>query len=82
MTMLSLQAPPNAMLAKRWKLLSAHPANTAITLLLVALLVWFGLPILRWALLDAVWWGTADDCAAETAGACWAFLGSGPIDLN
>lgn len=74
MTMLSLQGPPDAVPMKRWKLLSAHSANTTITFLLVALLVWFGLPILRWALLDAVWWGRADDCAAETAGACWAFV--------
>jgi len=28
-----------------------------------------------WALLDAVWFGTSDDCRAGT-GACWAFIGA------
>jgi general L-amino acid transport system permease protein len=32
------------------------------------------LPVLRWALLDARWSGTAADCRAPGAGACWAFV--------
>ncbi|MGT2446067.1 amino acid ABC transporter permease (plasmid) [Ensifer adhaerens] len=32
--------------------------------------------LVRWAVIDAVWTGTAADCATETAGACWAFVGA------
>lgn len=31
------------------------------------------IPLARWALIDAVWTGTAEDCRAAT-GACWAFV--------
>lgn len=32
-------------------------------------------PMLNWALLDAVWFGTNDECRAAD-GACWAFVGA------
>jgi general L-amino acid transport system permease protein len=32
-------------------------------------------PVLRWALVDAVWRGPADLCRADGAGACWTFVG-------
>jgi len=32
------------------------------------------IPLTRWALINAVWTGTADDCRAAT-GACWIFVG-------
>jgi general L-amino acid transport system permease protein len=32
-------------------------------------------PVLRWALIDARWRGTARDCRAPGVGACWAFIG-------
>ena len=44
-----------------------------LTLLVAILIVAAGVPIARWALLDAVWSGTADDCRAS-GGACWAFV--------
>ncbi len=49
------------------------PLNIAITLACVALLVWFVPPLLRWAILDATWSGTAAQCR-EAGGACWAFV--------
>jgi general L-amino acid transport system permease protein len=42
-------------------------ATVAIVVLVAAV------PLARWALIDAVWSGTADDCRAAT-GACWAFV--------
>jgi general L-amino acid transport system permease protein len=52
----------------------ASPINLAITAGF-ALFVWFALvPILRWAIVDATWTGTAETCAASH-GACWAFIG-------
>jgi len=55
--------------------LFGSPINTAITVLTLLLLVWAVPPVVRWALLDATWAGTAEDCAAR-AGACWAFVGA------
>ncbi len=49
------------------------PLNIAITLACVALLVWLVPPLLRWAVLDATWSGTAAQCRAA-GGACWAFV--------
>lgn len=47
--------------------------NTSITLATLAFLLWTVPPFLRWALLDATWIGTAEDCRAAS-GACWAFV--------
>ena len=49
------------------------PLNIAITLACLALLVWLVPPLLRWAVLDATWSGTAAQCR-EAGGACWAFV--------
>lgn len=51
-------------------------ANTAITLLFGAILLWLFSPIWRWAFENAVWTGSAQTCAVESAGACWAFVGA------
>lgn len=51
-------------------------ANTTITLLFGAILLWLFSPIWRWAFENAVWTGSAQTCAAESAGACWAFIGA------
>jgi len=52
---------------------TATPLDVVLTLLVAILIVAAGVPIARWALLDAVWSGTADDCRAS-GGACWAFV--------
>ncbi|WEK50245.1 MAG: amino acid ABC transporter permease [Candidatus Kaistia colombiensis] len=53
--------------------LFGSPLNIAITLALALLALAAAAPALRWALLDATWGGTAQDCAARS-GACWAFI--------
>ncbi|ABC21585.1 amino acid ABC transporter permease [Rhodospirillum rubrum] len=47
--------------------------NTLLTLLVLAVLAWVVPPLVRWAVIDAVWSGPAEACAARS-GACWAFL--------
>ncbi|MBB3896795.1 amino acid ABC transporter permease [Roseococcus suduntuyensis] len=49
------------------------PLNIAISLACIALLAWVVPPMLRWAVLDATWSGTAAECRAA-GGACWAFV--------
>ncbi|MDM9622998.1 amino acid ABC transporter permease [Rhizobium sp. AC44/96] len=50
-------------------------SNGVITLLCLAVVMWLLVPLWRWAITDAVWRGLAQDCAADGAGACWAFVG-------
>ncbi|MBB4292234.1 general L-amino acid transport system permease protein [Rhizobium leguminosarum] len=47
--------------------------NTVITLLCIAVVAWFLVPFLHWAVGNAVWAGSAQDCSAGD-GACWAFV--------
>jgi len=54
--------------------LFGRPGDLAISLACVALVVWIVPPLLRWAVLDAVWSGDADACRVDGAGACWAFI--------
>ena len=56
-----------------WNGLFGTKLNTALTLLTLAFLAWIVPPLLRWLVLDAIWTGTAQDCAAAS-GACWAFV--------
>ena len=50
------------------------PLDAAITAIVVAIVITAAVPVARWALIDAVWSGTSDDCRASS-GACWAFVG-------
>lgn len=50
------------------------PLNAAITAACLALLAWAVPPLLRWAVIDATWTGTAEACR-QNGGACWAFIG-------
>jgi general L-amino acid transport system permease protein len=59
--------------------LFSSPANMALTLVCVLLIVWAVPPLLRFFLIDAIWSGTdRDACLASPAqpqpGACWAFV--------
>lgn len=40
------------------------PLNAAISAACLLFVVWAGRPLLRWAVLDATWSGTAADCRA------------------
>lgn len=52
----------------------ARPIDAALTALVGVLIALAGIPFVRWALIDARWTGTAEECRAA-AGACWAFIG-------
>lgn len=49
--------------------------NNLVTLTTILVAAFILVPITRWALVDAVWTGTAEDCRVPGAGACWAFVG-------
>jgi general L-amino acid transport system permease protein len=61
----------------RWggigKRLFGTPFNAVVTLLCLAFLAVSLPPLLRWALLDATWLGTAREACTGT-GACWVFV--------
>lgn len=56
------------------------PASTFVTLAVLAGIMWLGVPLVRWSLIDAVWSlpgsSIADTaaCRVDGAGACWAVL--------
>jgi general L-amino acid transport system permease protein len=59
--------------------LFSSPANIALTLTCLVLIVWVMPPLIRFLLVDAVWSGAdRDACLASPAnpepGACWAFI--------
>jgi general L-amino acid transport system permease protein len=54
----------------RWVSSPAQLATTAVTLLLAAAAL---TPVIRWAIVNATWSGTAAQCRAGR-GACWAFV--------
>jgi len=60
--------------APAWRRVFGTWPNALITLACVALLAWLLPPLLRWAIVDATWAGTARDCQAAPGGACWAFI--------
>ena len=53
----------------------ATPLNSALTVAVIAIVGAMAIPLVRWALVDATWTGTAADCRARAGGACWAFIG-------
>lgn len=70
-------APRNASGAWAWmrKNLFATPTDTLLTVLGVAFLIWAIPPIVDFLFASAVWpGGTVEDCRAEGAGACWAYI--------
>ncbi len=53
--------------------LFSTPLDSAISLLVLAGLIWAFAPLVRWALINATWVGeTRADCAPS--GACWVFI--------
>ena len=52
----------------------ASPLDAVLTTIVSALVLIVALPLVRWAVIDARWTGTADDCRAA-GGACWTFVG-------
>jgi general L-amino acid transport system permease protein len=57
------------------KNLFSSATNTVLTILGIVLIVLVVLPIVEWALINAVWTGDSRDaCIVPGAGACWAFV--------
>ena len=52
----------------------ASPLDAILTAAVAALAIVVGIPLVRWALIDARWTGTGEACRAA-GGACWAFVG-------
>ena len=76
-------APPPALVAGpvAWlrQNLFSSPANIALTLVVVALLVYVLPPVIRFMITDAVWTGAdraacREDVVGHPVGACWAFV--------
>lgn len=57
-------------LAAAW----SSPGNALVTVLVIAGALMLLVPVVRWALVDATWTGTAASCRVEGRGACWAFV--------
>jgi general L-amino acid transport system permease protein len=51
------------------------PLNAVVTILVIAGVTWLAVAFFRWAVIDATWSGTSQDCQAN-GGACWAFVGA------
>lgn len=67
--------PAPAAAWQRWrKALFGTPLNAALTLLIGALLVWALPPLLRWAVIDAVWTDPDPESCRRATGACWNFV--------
>jgi len=52
----------------------ATPVDAVLTGIATLVLAAAAIPLARWALIDAVWTGSAEDCRAG-GGACWTFVG-------
>ncbi|MEO1470716.1 MAG: amino acid ABC transporter permease [Pseudomonadota bacterium] len=51
------------------------PVNSAITILILGLILWTVPGIMQWAFIDAVWFATSlSECRALGEGACWAVI--------
>ena len=48
--------------------------DTILTIVGVIVALWVVVPMIEWAFIHAVWNGSRDACAAQTDGACWAFV--------
>lgn len=61
--------------SRGFKSLFPSPAQGLITVVLIALLLYFVPAIIEWALIDAVWSpAEPGECSAPGAGACWAVV--------
>ena len=51
------------------------PGRAVTSVLLIAISTWAIWGFVDWGIASAVWYGSGQDCRAEGAGACWAFVG-------
>lgn len=82
MKAVSLPMPPEtlprkmrfAALQRLGKLLLGSPLNAALTLVFSALLIVTVPPMLRWLVIDAVWFNPDPNACRTATGACWSFV--------
>jgi general L-amino acid transport system permease protein len=72
----SLGAPPVRLTVPRSLVRRSFssPFDAALTLVVSGVVVAVAVPLARWAVIDAVWAGSAEQCRAA-GGACWSFIG-------
>lgn len=71
------KAPPrNTIGVVGWmrKNLFSSIANSVVTVLAGALIVWLLMPFIRFTIIDAVWTGEDRAACAKATGACWAYV--------
>src|SRR5437764_7186776 len=73
-SMSAADAGTSAAMTRRTTRWSVSPLQIVTTLVTLAIATVALAPVVRWALLDATWSGTAGQCRRGT-GACWAFIG-------
>jgi general L-amino acid transport system permease protein len=66
--------PPAPLRTAWWRSWFGTPGNAVLTLAFAALLAWALPPVLRWAVLDAVWIDPDPAACRATTGACWTFI--------
>ena len=66
--------PPALIKPPWWEVWFGTPLNALLTLSLATLLAWILPPILRWAVIDAVWINPDPATCRATTGACWSFI--------
>lgn len=73
MTELGTQARPPMRARSLVRRGFATPADAVLTVIVVSIVVAVAIPLARWAIVDAVWTGSAEQCRAG-GGACWSFV--------
>jgi len=48
--------------------------DTVLTIVGIVIALWVAIPFIQWTLINATWSGDREACAANTIGACWAFV--------
>jgi general L-amino acid transport system permease protein len=63
-----------------WRRLTAEltksPVSAVLNIAALVVFVLIAIPLVNWALIDAVWTGESGDSCPPGSGACWAFIGS------
>ena len=71
-------APPPMRVHGVWPWMRANlfgsVGDTILSIVGAVIALWVIIPLLQWTLFDATWSGTRETCAANTVGACWAFV--------
>lgn len=73
MTASAVRATGSRRFAAALKRSVSSPLDAVLTVVVAAIVLALAIPLVRWAVVDAVWTGTSETCRAA-GGACWAFV--------